>query len=140
DDRRPPADRRGIVGPGPALEPGPTEDSRSDVMEGRVRIEPMPDGPDERRQEREADPAVDPQEERGDVAGARPARDTLSDDPQPAEEPDAAHEIAEPGRRPATLADCRWIRTDVGDQDECERQADGDRRSREVDDQRQAAL
>ena len=70
------------------------------VVDRRERVDPVPDRADERGQHRHADPAVDPQEQRRDVARrsclpAIPQRD----DPDPADSARGRGRSTHPGRR-----------------------------------------
>ncbi len=140
DDRRPAAEGARVLGDRPTRDTDATGDGRADVVDRRERVEPVPDRTDERGQEREPDPAVDPQEERRHIAGAGAARDPLGDDPGPADQADGAEEVAQRGGRDPARGRDRRLRPDIGDEEERERQPHGDPGSREVDDQRQPAL
>ena len=131
--RWPPASGRARPGSRPASQPATPSRRRTaaprswSVENGSRKCQT---GPTSAQTHRQADPAVDPQEERRDVAVARAADDALGDDPDPADEPERPERVAEP--RPAA-GDPRPVevgrrRADVADEHEDERQ--GDRRSR----------
>ena len=92
------------------------------------------------RTARDADPAVDPQEQRRDRAVGRPAGDALDDDPRPADQADARSTIrtapARGRRGPSAIGGA----PDVAREHEHERERDGRRGPDEVDGQRQRAL
>ena len=119
DDRRPAAEARRVVGGLPAPDVQPAQERGAQVVEGRERVEEVPGRPDDGGDDGQPDPAVDPQEERRDVAVARPAGDPLGDDPGPADEPDGAEPVPKPRRRqrPRRVGD-RWGGPDVADDDE----------------------
>ncbi len=136
--QRPSAGR--VVGEVPRLDPEAADDPGHQVVERRERVEEVPDRPDEGRQHGDADPAVDPQEQRRHVADALAADDALGDDPGPADEPDRAQAEPDGGRRQmAGVGQVRALGADVADEDEDERQRDGRRGPDEVDGQRQTA-
>ena len=113
----------------------PPEDGRTEVVERRERVEEVPGRPDERRDDGQADPAVDPQEQRRDVARGRTADDALGDDPEPARRGRARGErsrirlaAAQPARSVVGAA-ARTSRASTND----ERQGHGHRRARDID-------
>ena len=140
DDRRPLAERLRVVGHLPRRDAQSLDQRGTQVVQGRERVEEVPDRPDERAHHGHADPAEDPDEQRGDLGVARAADDPLDDDPQPGQEPERAEREAQ-GRRwqPARVRGLRALGPDVADQHEDERQGDGRRGAREVDRQRQPA-
>lgn len=105
----------------------------ADVEQRRERVEPSPHGSHERREDGEADPSVDPQEERGDVGPARTAHDRLGDDPQPGEEPDGTGRQDQPARDRPRDGWWREGHPDVAQDDESERQRHRDRGVGEID-------
>ena len=141
DHRRPAAEALRVLRRVPAADPERAGGSRADVVERRERVEPVPDRVEERRDDRDSDPAVDPQEERLDVAGALSADDPLGDDPGPADQPDRAQPVAEPrGRHLARTGRGHRLRADVREHHERERQRDRQRRPGNVDRERQPRL
>ena len=86
DHARPATEAGRVVGRLPRPDPKAPDDGGADVVERRERIEELPDRSDDRGDHRHADPAVDPQEERRDVAGRRTADHALDDDPEPGDE------------------------------------------------------
>ena len=96
DRRRPAAQRFRVLGGVPATDAEAAEGRRTQVMQGRERVQPMPDRPEERGQDRDADPAIDPQEQGRDVPRARSASNALGHDPCPPKETDRP----EPRRMP----------------------------------------
>ncbi len=140
DDRRPAAQPARGVGDRPAAQAEPGGHAGSEIVDRRERVEDVPDRSDERGQERQTDPPVDPQEQSRHVSRAGSAGDALGDDPDPANQADGTEDEPQRGGHGAAEGRDRRFRSDVGDQEERERQPDRDRRSREIDDQRQAAL
>ena len=97
---RPATEPLRVVGRRPALDVGRARIQARQVVDRRERVEEVPGRADDRADDGQADPAVDPQEERRDVAVARPAGDPLGDDPQPADRARSTRSpIAQPGRR-----------------------------------------
>ena len=84
----------------PAADAEPPERPGEDVVDRRERVDPLPDRREQRRQHRDPDPAVDPQEQRRDGRLRRAAGDALGDDPDPADQADDAQRrsAARPGR------------------------------------------
>ena len=103
DDGRPATETLGVVGDRPALDTEPAQDPGADVVEGRERIEEVPGRSDQRADDRQSDPAVDPQEERRDVSVARVPGDPLGDDPDPADQSQRPQRVAQPRRWQGTL-------------------------------------
>ncbi len=77
DRRRPRREPGRVLGHVPRADAEPMHDRGTEVMERRERIEELPDRPDERRQQRDAHPAVDPQDEGRDLGVGRAAEDPL---------------------------------------------------------------
>ena len=140
DGRRPPTESRRVLGEVPRRHAQPPDDRGPEVVDGRERVEVVPDRPDERRDHRHADPAVDPHEERGDLGVALPADDALDDDPQPREQPDRTQDVAQRRRRhPAVARRIGPLGADVADEHEDEREGDGGCGAGQVDGERQPA-
>ena len=138
DRGRPAPEPFWVIGDRPATDPQPAQHRGPDVVQRRERVEEVPGRSDQRAHDRHPDPAVDPQEERGDVRVARVAGDPLGDDPDPAKQADPTERVAEPRRRQRPLSiEHGRCRSHVPDDDEDERQ--GDRRGGpdQVDRQRQ---
>ena len=117
--------RRGAGQADPAQRPG------AQPVERRERIEPGPGRSDEGRHEGQPDPAVGPQEERGDVALRRTAEDDRADDdPDPGQQADAGQPDAE-GRRdpdgPILPEGCRLGRRAAAQDHDGERRGDRQR-------------
>ena len=141
-DRGRPAPERGrVLGQLPRSDAQPGDDPGQGVMDGRERVEEVPDRPDDGRQHGQQDPAVDPQEERRHVAGALAADDALGDDPGPADDAERARSPMRIDRRRqmAGRGQVRAVRADVADEDEQERQRDRRRGAGHVHGQGQAA-
>ena len=141
DGGRPATQARRVHGRLPACQADSAEERGTQIVERRERVQELPDRPDHSRDDRHANPAVDPQEECRDAAVARPAGDPLGHDPGPADQADEAKPI--PDWRPrhgAGSMRCRRGRPDVADDHEDERERNGRRGTHEVDGQRQPAL
>ncbi len=89
DRGRPPSETDRVRRRPTARQPDRAESRGQEPMERAERVEVLPDGTDEGAGHGQSDPAVDPQEERRDVAlGMASHDDGLDHDPDPADEPD----------------------------------------------------
>ena len=99
DDRRPAAKalrkRRRLAAPDAQT----LADTGEDLVDCRKRVEPRPDGAQQRAEQGQPDPAIDPQEERRNVAVAVTAEERLGDDPQPRDEAHGLQSVAQPDRQ-----------------------------------------
>ncbi len=118
----------------------PADHPGADVVEGRERIDEVPGWSDERADDRQPDPAVDPQEERRDGGLRGPAGDALGDDPEPADDAEDAQPDADAGPGgDGPDRQLRAVRADVANEHEHERQGDGRRGAGQVDSEGQPA-
>ncbi len=140
DGRRPAAEPFRIGGRRPGADAEPAQQPGAQVVERRERVEEVPRRPDERGDEGQPDPAVDPQEERRDRAVAGVAEDALGDDPRDGDEADDPQDDPDDRRRQVARAGrSRRRRPDVARQHEQEREPDRDGGPGQVDRQREPA-
>ena len=106
DDRRPAAKTFRILGRLAAVNARARAARAQDLVNGREGIEPEPDGSEQCADERHADPAVDPQEERAHIAVAVATEERLGHDPDPCDQADGLQAVAQPAGDVVWLADC----------------------------------
>jgi hypothetical protein len=120
---------------------GATHCPRASIVQGRERVQPLPDGADEGRNDRHPNPRVDPHEQRSDVRVRRSAADALGEDPEEAGNTHDAHQqLHDPRQLKRVSGDGRRIGAQVANQHERERKRNRESRAAEIDDQRQPAL